>query len=277
MKFDFHCHSYFSDGLLSPQALLDYALEREIELLALTDHDCVSGLPVMSQYISDNNINIRLINGIEISALTDFGEIHIVGLNIEPSCSRLNQRLDAQMSERWYRAEAIDAKLIKLGVTGVLQELKKNVHQVVTRSHMARALVDLGYVKDLQQAFKKYLGKQGKVKARKCWMTMEEAIELIINAGGIPVLAHPTRYPLSNRKLALLIEDFKNEGGQGLELSYPSLNKDKQDWLKIHCQKNNLLASSGSDFHYPDLRWTDLGRFPQLDANVPHVLEHLSV
>jgi 3',5'-nucleoside bisphosphate phosphatase len=276
MKFDFHCHSHFSDGKLSPQALIDYALERNIELLALTDHDTIDGLSIASQYISDNDFPINLVNGVEISALTEFGEIHIVGLGLDIGNQILVDRLKEQQKQRWIRAEAFDEKLIKAGVSGVLQLLQSDVKQVVTRTHIANAIVKLGFAKDMQQAFKKYIGKQGRVKVAKNWMSMQEAIALIRQAGGIAVLAHPTRYPISNRKLSYLIEAFANEEGQGIELSYPSLNKDKMEWLKLHQEKNGLVASSGSDFHYPDLRWTDLGRFPQIDPTIPHVFESLS-
>ncbi len=276
MKFDFHCHSYFSDGKLSPQALIDYALERNIELLALTDHDTIDGLSVARQYIRDNNYSINLINGVEISALTEFGEIHIVGLGLDVNNEALIESLKQQHKERWIRAKDIDSKLIKAGVVGVLEFLEKEVKQVVTRTHIAKAIVELGFAKDMQQAFKKYIGKQGRIKVAKNWMSMEQAISLIKQAGGIAVLAHPTRYPLSNRKLSYLIEAFANEEGQGIELSYPSLNRDKMEWLKLHQEKNGLIASSGSDFHYPNLRWTDLGRFPQVDSAIPHVFETLS-
>lgn len=276
IKFDFHCHSHFSDGQLSPQALIEYATEREIQLLALTDHDTISGLEEVSRFIGEQDLPIKLINGVEISALSEFGEVHIVGLAIDPRHSELCCALSEQQQKRWQRAENIDEKLQKLGVNGVLDWCKIHVKQVVTRSHMAKALVDLGYAKDLQQAFKKYIGKKGKVKVPKDWMSLPQAIELIGKAGGVSVLAHPTRYPLSNRKLSLLIESFKQAGGDAIEMAYPSLNADKIAWLKIQRENHNLLASSGSDFHYPNLKWTDLGRFPHLDAGIPHVRSRLN-
>ncbi len=280
MKFDFHCHSHFSDGQLSPVELVDYALEREIELLALTDHDTVDGIAVAQKYInkltlSSGKFNFQLAAGVEISALTDFGEVHVVGLNIDSENQDLLLALKTQQGKRWQRAEKIDQQLGKLGVTGVLQECEKQVVQVITRSHIAKAIVSLGHAKDMQQAFKKYIGKKGRIKVSKGWMSLEQAISLIHEAGGISILAHPTRYPLSNKKLSLLIENFKLAGGQAMEMAYPSLNKDKRDWLKIHLDKNQLLASSGSDFHYSGLKWSDLGRFPVLDGQIPHVIHQM--
>lgn len=275
MKYDFHCHSCYSDGSLTPQELAEYAAEREIGLLALTDHDSVSGLKDLRQYIIQKQLPLNIVDGIEISALADFGEVHIVGLGINPDNQNLKFKLEAQLLQRWQRAEDIDHRLVKAGVVGVLDKLKIDVVEIVTRSHMAKAIVELGFAKDAQQAFKKYIGKQGRIKVAKNWMSMDEAISLIKEAGGISVLAHPTRYPLSNRKLGYLIEAFKEEGGDAIELAYPSLNRDKYEWLKIHLERHQLMASSGSDFHYPNLRWTDLGRFPGVDSDIPHVLEKL--
>lgn len=277
MKFDFHCHSHYSDGLLSPAELIEYAEERGIELLALTDHDSIDGIALAQDSIQSSQAKLRLIGGVEISALTAFGEIHIVGLNVDVQNGALKAALKEQQDKRWQRAEDMNVRLAKVGVVGVLDACKKDVIQVITRSHMATAIVSLGYAKDRQQAFKKYIGKKGRIKVPKNWMTIEDAIALINGAGGISILAHPTRYPLSNRQLGLLIAAFKLAGGEALELAYPSLNKDKRDWLLVHLEKHNLLASSGSDFHYPNLKWTDLGRFPVLDDRIPHVLNQLNL
>ena len=275
VKYDFHTHSNYSDGLLSPTELVDYALEREVQFLALTDHDSISGLDEAREYIAEANLSIRLIKGVEISALTEFGEIHIVGLGIDDTHAELIACLTAQQNKRWQRAEVICQKLEKAGVAGVLDLCRAQVRQVITRSHIAKAIVELGHAKDMQQAFKKYIGKQGRIKVPKDWMEIGTAIEIIKSAGGIPVLAHPTRYPLSNRKLSLLIKNFADSEGEAIEMAYPSLNADKTAWLKIHQESNQLMASSGSDFHYPNLRWTDLGRFPALDSSIPHVSEKL--
>ena len=106
-------------------------------------------------------------------------------------------------------------------------------------------------------------------------LAVQDAIGLIQAAGGKAVLAHPTRYPLTNRKLSLLIKAFKEAGGDAIEMAYPSLNPDKMAWLKVHREQNELFASSGSDFHFPGLKWTDLGRFPSLDNSIPHVKDYI--
>ncbi len=274
-KYDFHSHTFYSDGALSPSELVLRAVEKQVEWLAISDHDTVSGLEEAQQLIQSNQLNLNLVNSLELSAQSDFGEIHIIGLNIDPSNQRLIQALEQQQKNRWARAEQICKKLEVLKVNGIFDYLQTHCREVVTRSHIARALVDTEQVSNIQQAFKKYLGKKGRVKVAAEWVAMDEAIALIQQSGGVAVLAHPTRYPISNRKLGYLIEEFKNAGGDAMEVSYPSLSPDKQTWLYQLLDKNQLLASAGSDFHYPDLKWTDLGRFKPVNPELPHVFQNL--
>lgn len=275
MRYDFHSHTHHSDGILSPEQLVARAEEKEIELLAISDHDSISGIKNARRYVKANNLKLNLVNAIEISAQSDFGEIHIVGLNIDVNDPDLLNLITRQQDKRWQRARAFELKFQKIKIEGVLSELEKSCKQVVTRSHIARALVTLGHVKDNNQAFKKYIGKKGRVKMTTDWVPMEHAISAIQAAGGLAILAHPTRYPMSVRKLGYLIEEFKIANGDALELAYPSLTPDKRGWLEVQRNKNDLLASGGSDFHYPDLKWSDLGRFPIIDKNIPHVLDQI--
>lgn len=273
MNYDFHSHTHYSDGLLSPEQLVMRAEENGLELLAISDHDSVSGLCLAKQAVNVQKLNLKVVNAIEFSAQSDFGEIHIVGLNINPENKILLKAVQSQQDKRWKRVALFEEKFKKCNVEGVLAELKASCKEVVTRSHVAKALISLGYVKDNNQAFKKYLGKKGRVKVATDWLSMEQTIKTIHAAGGLAILAHPSRYPMSMRRLSYLIEEFKNDGGDALELSYPSLTPDKRGWLEVQRKKNNLLASGGSDFHYPNLKWTDLGRFATINKEIPHVLE----
>jgi len=273
MRYDFHTHTHFSDGVLSPEQLIDRAIENSVEWLAISDHDCVNGIKPARDYVLENQLKINIIDSIELTAQSDFGEIHIVGLNIDPENQSFINLINLQQQKRWERAEVFDMKFQNIGIDGLLNELKRTCKQVVTRSHIARALVSLGHVQDNNQAFKKYIGKKGRIKVKTNWIAMEGAIQAIGDAGGISVLAHPTRYTMSNRRLGYLIEEFKINGGDGIELAYPSLSPDKKAWIELHRKKNELLASGGSDFHYPNLKWSDLGRFPYIDPDTPHVFD----
>jgi predicted metal-dependent phosphoesterase TrpH len=273
MRYDFHSHTHFSDGVLSPSELVERAIEKGVELLAISDHDSVGGIKDAKQAVASDKVDLQIVPAIELSAKTEFGEVHVVGLNIDIANGNLLELIDTQQKKRWLRVETFESKFQQLGVDGVLEYLKNNVKQVVTRTHVARALVELGFVNDNQQAFKKYLGKKGRVKAPIDWMSLETAVDAIHGAGGHAVLAHPTRYPMSNRRLTYLIEEFSVVGGDAIEVAYPSLSPDKRIWLDGLRRQFNLLASAGSDFHYPDLKWSDLGFFPNVRDDVPHVID----
>ncbi len=272
--YDFHSHTHYSDGVLSPRELVDRALSKNLDLLAISDHDSISGLIEAKQYLQQQAITeLRVINAVELSVQTDFGEIHMVGLNIDPLNTELEKVIKLQQQKRLNRLAIYEEKFNKINIFGIEQATLDLSTQVVTRSHLARALVLMNLVKDSQQAFKKYIGKKGRIKVATDWVVMERAIQAIHGAGGLAVLAHPTRYPMSNRRLTYLIEEFYLAGGDALEVAYPSLSPDKKAWLLQLRKKHDLLVSGGSDFHYPDLKWTDLGRFPRIDSNIPHVID----
>lgn len=273
MRYDFHAHTHYSDGVLSPIQLLERAHSKGVDLLAISDHDSISGIDEAKTWLAASNLPLKILPGIEISAQSDFGEIHIVGLNVEPNHTDLVALTVQQQEIRWLRAEAMETKFKKIGITGVLEALRTSCKQVVTRSHIARALVNLGYVKDNNQAFKKYIGKKGRIKVAAEWEKMEQAIATVHQAGGLAILAHPSRYPMSNRRLSYLIEEFKIAGGDAIEISYPSLSPDMRGWLEVQRCHNDLMASGGSDFHYPDLKWSDLGYFTKIPDDIPHVLD----
>ncbi|MDQ7050480.1 MAG: PHP domain-containing protein [Enterobacterales bacterium] len=274
MHYDFHSHTYYSDGVLSPCDLVDRARSENLQLLAISDHDSISGLMEAKQYLKQQTItDLKLINAVELSVQTDFGEIHMVGLNIDPFNTELLKVIELQQQKRLERLSVYEEKFNRINIFGIEQATLDLSTQVVTRSHLARALVLMNLVKDNQQAFKKYIGKKGRIKVATNWVAMEQAILAIHGAGGLAILAHPTRYPMSNRRLTYLIEEFSLAGGDALEVAYPSLSPDKKAWLLQLRQKHDLLVSGGSDFHYPDLKWTDLGRFPRIDSNIPHVID----
>ncbi len=275
VNYDFHSHTHFSDGALSPKELVMRAIDKGVNLLAITDHDSISGLQQAHTCKAKNDLSLDLINGIELSANSDFCDIHIVGLGIDTGSNQLNQLVKEQKIKRWERAENINKKLKKSGIDNILELIKEDHVDVITRSHFAQKIIKLGFAKDNKQVFKRFLGRKGKAKAQNNWESLENCIRVIQEAGGLAVLAHPTRYALSNRKLSYLIEEFKIEGGDGIEVSYPSLNPDQASWLEMHRAKNDLLASAGSDFHYPDLKWSDLGRFREVKKDIPHVLDQL--
>jgi len=260
LKVDLHCHSNESDGSLSCEELLTRAAENNVNILAITDHDTTAAHSQASKLASQSSVQI--IPGVEISAAVDNQELHIVGLGIDIGNEALQQLLEQNRANRKLRAVRILEKIRKAGFEDLsepLQDLLKG--DVVCRSHLAQLLCEQGIVQDFQRAFKKYLGKKGKAWVPAKWQQMELVVDRIKQAGGVAVLAHPTKYKLSHTRLGLIIEAFKNAGGSALEIAYPGLNLSDRAMLIRHIERHQLSVSQGSDFHHPGTTWTELGAF----------------
>ncbi|MDP7592989.1 MAG: PHP domain-containing protein [Litorilituus sp.] len=263
-RVDLHCHSHCSDGSLSPQTLIDRALNYQIAVLAITDHDTVAGYNIAQDYLVEKNMPIKLISGIEISTSWQGFEIHIVGLNLNVNHVALQQLIKDQQQAREERALAMGEKLAKCGFPTVYEEAKKIAGKgSITRAHFAKILFQQGHVGTLQKAFDQYLGKKGRNTQRAYvkpnWCSVEQAVEVIHLAGGSAVMAHPIRYDLSAKWLRRLIVYFKESQGDALEVILPQMNPQQRQIMLNYCLEYNLHASTGSDFHHPN-KWSDLGR-----------------
>ena len=268
---DLHNHTNASDGSLEPFALVDLAIEKHINELAITDHDSVAGLLQVRN--SKNKWPLNIINGVEISASWANQTVHIVGLMIDPEHSGLTQFLNAQQQKRQIRAREMAAKLESIGVQDCISDVELMLKQqpMVCRTHLAQYLLDKGIVNNFANAFKKYLAKGGKGFIKDEWFDLQDAVAIIKQAGGIAVLAHPTRYKMGSNKLQQLISDFQQAGGRAIELCYPNINPGQRNLLANWAQKYSLLGSQGSDFHSPDKAWAQLGRFPPMPDDIEPV------
>ena len=268
MKIDLHSHTYYSDGQLSPKELIDRAHNMQVDVLAITDHDTVDGIPEALTYQSLQKRSLQIMPGVEISTSWHNFDIHILGLQVDHNNDIFLQRLAAQSAERDRRAQQISDKLAKVGIDNVFTEAKAlaGVGQV-TRAHFARVLVSRQLVNDMEAAFRKYLGKGKKAHVKPQWISMQEAIQWIQDAGGKAVLAHPGHYDLTTKWLKRLVAEFAQVGGDGMEVIHSHLSPEKKKLLADLALENNLLASSGSDFHYPN-RWTELGKNLTLPAQI---------
>ncbi len=260
LRIDLHSHTNCSDGALTPQELIERAVNFQIDVLAITDHDTVTGLDSAKQTILEKNIPLTLIDGIEISTQWQGFEIHIVGLNIAPQHEALQSLILQQQQRREDRATAMGEKLAKCGFNDVYTEAKALAGQgSITRAHFARVLLQRGVVSKMQSAFDKYIGKGQRAYVNPNWCSIEEAVATIHAAGGVAVMAHPIRYGLSTKWLRRLIVDFKAADGDGLEVVLPQMNNEQRKLMLSFCLEYDLHASMGSDFHQPS-RWSDLGR-----------------
>lgn len=263
-RIDLHSHTNCSDGSLSPQTLVDRAVNYQIDVLAITDHDTVAGFDIAQEYILEKNIPLKLISGIEISTAWQGFEIHIVGLNLDVQHSAIQALIFEQQQAREERATAIGEKLAKCGFVNAYHDAKKLAgNGSITRAHFAKVLYQQGHVSTMQKAFDQYLGKKGRnvqrAYVKPTWCTIEHAIEVIHASGGTAVMAHPIRYDLSAKWLRRLIVHFKESQGDALEVVLPQMNPQQRQTMLNYCLEYDLHASTGSDFHHPN-KWSDLGR-----------------
>ena len=260
---DLHTHTTASDGILRPDELVSRAKLHGVDLLAITDHDTLAGLPLAQEVAIANDI--RLITGIELSCLWQGRGIHIVGLNVDLKNEKLLAGVEQQGIVREKRAKIIAERLDKAGIKGSYEGAKAIAGEgEIGRPHFAQYLVQTGAVRSAEQAFKRYLGagKAGDVKQD--WPEISQAVAWIHAAGGRAVVAHPVKYKLTRTKLRELLTDFKACGGDAIEvisgLQTPNITRD----MGLLCQQFELLASCGSDFHSPNAGWQALGGFGKL-------------
>ena len=265
MNIDLHCHSAISDGKLPPNEVVRTAFNNGAQLLALTDHDHIGGLSIARQ--TAQQIGLSFIHGVEISVSWRGRTIHIVGLNFTPS-NELEKSLKINRQGRFLRLEKIAARLEKkLSVKHIVQgalDLASSPDSV-SRTHIAQYLVNQGVVENLSQAFKKYLGdgKIGDIKHQ--WISLEEAVLAIKNAGGIAVIAHPARYKISATAMRSLVEEFMAYGGNAIEVSSSVHSLNERLNLALLANRYGLYASAGSDFHGNG----EFGRMAGLSPDLP--------
>ncbi len=272
MKFDLHTHTNISDGKLSPSELIERAKQLHVDVLSITDHDSVAGyenLPV------DSSDSIKLVAGIEFSSRWRNNNIHIIGLNIDLKNNDLLESINHQQKVRIERAEIIIEKLSKKLKTEIsFKEIIKSAHNNnVGRPHIAEYLVKNNLSKDVKHAFEKYLGsgKMGDLKTN--WLDMQTIINVILSSGGIAVIAHPGKYKFTRTKLLELVDDFRNCGGQAMEvISGKQPTQLTGNLVKI-AELKDLYSSCGSDFHQPGQSWTELGQFESLPKNCKAIWE----
>ncbi|HEY5715529.1 MAG TPA: PHP domain-containing protein [Psychromonas sp.] len=260
MLIDLHAHTKASDGQLTSKELVERAVNRQVHMLAITDHDTVDGLVQARQTIIDNNLKLILINGIEITTNWLNHEIHVIGLNIDPAHPALIDLIALQKEKRETRAMEMGARLAKAKIPGVYQGAKELAGEgAITRAHFARYLVDIGVSPTFQKVFDKYLSRGNTGYVPHNWVDIEYAIKVIHQAGGQAILAHPDHYGLSNKWIRRLLTEFKQFNGDAMEVAMGQQSPQMRLQLAIWSNEYKLLASQGSDFHFVG-RWRDLGK-----------------
>ena len=245
MKYaDLHIHSNYSDGIKSPEEIVSYAKERNIKYISITDHDSIS-----SQYITtQNNTDIHIIPGIELSTEYNDMEIHILGYFIDIKNCDLNRVVNELNEARMKRVEEILFNLKKEGIYLTIEELGINNNTTVGRGHIANAIVKKGYFSNYKNAFRSLLvkGKPAYVKGNK--LNYKDCLDIIKISGGIPVLAHPGQI---YRKIEVenIVRELKCFGLGGIEVYHPCHSKDDINRISNLARKYKLCITGGSDYH----------------------------
>lgn len=191
-EYDLHIHTTASDGTLTPEKIIDMAVEIGLKGIAISDHDTVAGLGRARQYLDTTSYSLDFIPAIELNTDAGEDEVHMLGYFIDPENVALNQRILEIRSSRYHRAEQMVNRLQKLGIQISFEEVQQLAQgELIARPHIARALVNNKYATSIRDAFDKYIGREGPGYVPRYKFLPDEAIELIKNAGGIAVLAHP--------------------------------------------------------------------------------------
>jgi predicted metal-dependent phosphoesterase TrpH len=273
LNVDLHCHSTASDGLLSASEVARRAAENGVDMLALTDHDNLDGLAA-ARSVADE-VGMRFVNGVEISIGWEGLQVHILGLDFDVNDEALNAGLASIRSGRASRAQRMSAELEKVGIPGCFDGAMRYAENpsLISRSHFARYLVEIGVCKDVRSVFESYIvpGRPGYVEHR--WATLADSVSWILGAGGVAAVAHPGRYKLSRPEMRRLLDEFKSVGGQAIEVVSGSHSAENVTAFSRLAREYGFMASCGSDFHGPGESYIDLGQLAPLPQGLTPVWE----
>ena len=250
---DLHVHSNRSDGSMTPSELVDLAVKKGLSAFALTDHDTVDGIPEAlsrTRYWAEQDIQIEVIPGIEFSTEYMGRDIHIVGIDIDYEAEFFKKYLTDFVNARIERNIKMCKNLQEAGIDITFEKLMEEYPgSVITRAHYARFLHDHGYTSSMKEAFERYVGDHTKYFVPREKVTPVQAVELVLRAGGIPILAHPVIYGLGKTALDTLVSELKAAGLIGIEAVYSTYTPSDERDIKALALKHDLAISGGSDFH----------------------------
>ena len=242
---DLHTHSNFSDGILTPTALVDLAVSRGVEVMALTDHDSIEGIPEAVQAAS-RHPGFTLIPGVEMSTDIPGAEVHVLGYFVDPNDALLQEELAELRNSRRDRGRRMVEKLRDLGIDIRWERVQAIAGGgAVGRPHVAQALLETGRISSLPEAFERYIGRSGPAYVERTKMTPVETVAFLHQRGALPVLAHPREMP----ELEGLLPTLKEAGLVGLEVYYQDYDEANMQRLLAIARSHDLIPTGGSDYH----------------------------
>lgn len=269
---DLHVHSTYSDGSLTPEELVSLALTSGLSALALTDHDTTEGVDQAVDAAAGTGLEV--IPGIEFSTRFLHRDIHILGYWIDHHSASFQRRLNEFLDARTVRNRQMCERIRQYTNAPIsLARLERCFPDaVITRAHMAAWLMDNGFVETRSIAFDKYLGEHAPCFVPKSDVTPQDAIRLILENGGVPVLAHPLLYALSKKQLRALLGDLKECGLLGIEAVYVQNRGSDEAFVRSLAEEYGLLITGGSDFHGENKPDIALGTGIKSGLSIPYTL-----
>lgn len=252
MKGDFHIHTYYSDGVFSPEKITDLAAEAGLEVIALTDHDNVLSYNVAQKHIDENNLNLKLIQGIEVNTLYKEYEVHILGYFPDIENSDFKNLLKVQQQARIKQTKEILALLNKKeGIKINFEDVKNMVAEggSIGRPHIAKAITNVGGTSNVMDAYKKYIHRDSPVYVERKTISPFDAVEVIYDSGGLPVIAHPYDIDIAED----LIKQLMNCGLVGIEAYHRKHSPAIVEYFSSMAENLGLIVTGGSDFHVPNI------------------------
>lgn len=253
---DLHTHSTASDGLYAPRELLRMAKATGLDVLALTDHDTTDGIAEAAE--EARALQIEFIPGVELNTDTSGGEVHVLGYFLEMTQPAFQIALTALRDARERRGQRMVEQLNAHGVDIAWERVREIAQGAVGRPHVARALLEAGYVQSISEAFEKYLGKGGIGFVPRPQLTAVDAVRLIDSANGLPVMAHPLTVP-GLARLREQLPELCAAGMVGLETYYGPYTPENERELRALADAYHLIPTGGTDFHGPGIHPTPLG------------------
>jgi len=252
MKSDFHIHTYFSDGVYSPEKIVDTAIDVGLQVIALTDHDNVLSYKVAKDYIQNTNKKLEVIQGVEINTLYQNYEVHILGYMMDTENKDFKSLLVSQQNARIEQVnEIIDLLAKKEGIKIKFEDIKKQVAEggSIGRPHIAKAITNAGGTTSVIEAYAKYIHDNSPVYVPRKTVSPQEAVEIIYDAGGIPVIAHPHDIDIAES----LIKELMTHGLRGIEAYHRKHSPACVEYFSSMAENLGLIVTGGSDFHAPNI------------------------
>ena len=252
MKSDFHIHTYFSDGVFSPEKIVDTAIDVGLQVIALTDHDNILSYQVAQDYINQTGKKLEVIQGVEINTLYNNYEVHILGYMMDTNNKDFQELLKIQQKARIEQVnQIIDLLAKKEGIKIKFEDIKKQVAEggSIGRPHIAKAITNAGGTTSVIEAYAKYIHDDSPVYVPRKTVSPQDAVEIIYEAGGVPVIAHPHDLDIAES----LIKELMTHGLRGLEAYHRKHSPACVEYFSSMAENLGLIVTGGSDFHAPNI------------------------